>query len=115
MKSSNQLASFFAGMFLANAIPHFVNGVSGDRFPTPFANPPGKGLSSPTVNVAWALTMSQQDIACLRQAKSPEAIPRALFRSWLGQPPSAQCSASSSPRSKLIEIRHSLEGLLADG
>jgi hypothetical protein len=56
MKSSNQLASFFAGMFLANAIPHFVNGVSGDRFPTPFANPPGKGLSSPTVNVAWALT-----------------------------------------------------------
>jgi hypothetical protein len=56
MKSSNHLASFFAGMFLANAVPHFVHGVSGDRFPTPFANPPGKGLSSPMVNVAWALT-----------------------------------------------------------
>ncbi|HUN89285.1 MAG TPA: hypothetical protein VMU28_10865 [Terriglobales bacterium] len=49
------LASFFAGMFLANVVPHFVRGVSGDRFPTPFAKPPGKGLSSPTVNVAWAL------------------------------------------------------------
>ena len=42
-------------MFLANAVPHFTNGISGDRFPTPFAHPPGKGLSSPTVNVVWAL------------------------------------------------------------
>ncbi len=51
----NYLACFFAGMFLANLVPHFVHGISGDRFPTPFANPPGKGLSSPTVNVVWAL------------------------------------------------------------
>jgi hypothetical protein len=49
------IASFFAGMFLANVVPHFVQGISGDPFPTPFANPPGKGLSSPTVNVVWAL------------------------------------------------------------
>jgi hypothetical protein len=49
------IASFFAGMFLANAVPHFVHGISGDRFPTPFSNPPGKGLSSPTMNVVWAL------------------------------------------------------------
>ena len=42
-------------MFLANVVPHFVHGISGDRFPTPFAHPPGKGLSSPTVNVLWAL------------------------------------------------------------
>lgn len=49
------IACFFAGMFLANVVPHFVHGVSGDRFPTPFAHPPGKGLSSPTVNVIWAL------------------------------------------------------------
>jgi len=46
---------FFGGLFLANAVPHFVHGVSGDPFPSPFAKPPGKGLSSPTVNVAWAL------------------------------------------------------------
>ncbi len=49
------IACFFAGMFLANFVPHYVKGVCGDRFPTPFANPPGKGLSSPTVNVLWAL------------------------------------------------------------
>ena len=49
------VACFFAGAFLANVVPHFVYGISGDRFPTPFANPPGKGLSSPTVNVVWAL------------------------------------------------------------
>jgi len=49
------IACFFAGMFLANVVPHFVHGISGDRFPTPFATPPGKGLSSPTVNVVWAL------------------------------------------------------------
>jgi hypothetical protein len=42
-------------MFLTNVVPHFVHGVSGDRFPTPFANPRGKGLSSPTLNVLWAL------------------------------------------------------------
>lgn len=49
------IASFFAGIFLANAIPHFVQGISGNKFPTPFAKPPGRGLSSPTVNVIWAL------------------------------------------------------------
>jgi hypothetical protein len=49
------IACFFAGSFLANVVPHFVNGISGDPFPTPFAHPPGKGLSSPTVNVIWAL------------------------------------------------------------
>jgi hypothetical protein len=51
----NYLACFFAGMFFANFVPHFVKGISGDRFPTPFAHPPGKGLSSATVNVLWAL------------------------------------------------------------
>lgn len=47
------LADFFGGVFLANAVPHFVNGISGRRFPTPFATPPGRGESSPTVNVLW--------------------------------------------------------------
>jgi hypothetical protein len=48
------LAAFFAGFFLANVVPHFIHGVSGDPFPTPFATPPGKGNSSPTCNVLWA-------------------------------------------------------------
>ena len=49
------IACFFAGAFLANVVPHFVKGVCGDRFPTPFSKPPGKGLSSPLVNTLWAL------------------------------------------------------------
>lgn len=47
--------AFLAGVFLANAVPHFVQGICGNRFPTPFAKPPGKGLSSPTVNVVWGI------------------------------------------------------------
>jgi hypothetical protein len=54
MSWHNYVACFFAGAFLANFVPHFVHGISGDRFPTPFSHPPGKGLSPPTVNVAWA-------------------------------------------------------------
>jgi len=50
----NYVACFFAGAFLANVVPHFFHGISGDPFPTPFAHPPGRGLSSPTVNVVWA-------------------------------------------------------------
>lgn len=55
MKWYHYVACFFAGLFLANTVPHFVHGISGDSFPSPFANPPGKGLSSPMVNVLWAL------------------------------------------------------------
>ena len=54
MKWYHYIAAFFAGAFLANVVPHFIHGVSGDPFPSPFANPPGKGLSSPLVNVIWA-------------------------------------------------------------
>ena len=42
-------------MLLANAVPHVVKGIYGDRVPAPFARPPGKGLSSPLVNVLWSL------------------------------------------------------------
>lgn len=55
MEWYHYLSAFAAGLFIANAIPHFVNGVSGDGFPTPFAKPPGRGLSSPLINVLWAL------------------------------------------------------------
>jgi hypothetical protein len=44
---------FFGGAFLTNAIPHFVSGVMGRPFQSPFAKPPGQGLSSSTVNVLW--------------------------------------------------------------
>ena len=51
----HDVAYFFGGAFLANAIPHVVNGVSGSPFQSPFASPPGEGLSSSTVNVLWGL------------------------------------------------------------
>jgi hypothetical protein len=46
---------FFGGIFLANAVPHFVSGTMGQPFQSPFAKPPGQGLSSSTVNVLWGL------------------------------------------------------------
>ena len=47
------IALFFGGAFLVNAIPHFVHGVSGKPFPSPFSKPPGRGSSRPVVNVLW--------------------------------------------------------------
>jgi hypothetical protein len=47
------LSYFFGGAFLANSLPHLTNGISGRAFQTPFAKPPGKGLSSSLVNVFW--------------------------------------------------------------
>ncbi len=44
---------FWGGVFLANAIPHFVAGMMGRAHQSPFAKPPGQGLSSATVNVLW--------------------------------------------------------------
>jgi hypothetical protein len=55
MRWYHYVAYFFGGAFLANAVPHFVNGVSGRPFQSPFASPPGQGLSSSTVNVLWGL------------------------------------------------------------
>lgn len=48
-------AYFFAGVFFANCVPHFVSGVLGRSFPTPFASPPFRGLSSSRVNVLYGL------------------------------------------------------------
>ncbi len=49
------LAYFFGGVFLANGVPHFVHGISGKRFQSPFAKPPGMGTSSPLINVLWGM------------------------------------------------------------
>jgi hypothetical protein len=50
----NHYVSFaVAGLFLANAIPHFVAGAMGRPFQSPFAKPSGEGFSSSTVNVVW--------------------------------------------------------------
>jgi hypothetical protein len=53
MEWSHYAAYFFGGAFLTNAVPHFVSGVMGRPFQSPFATPPGQGLSSSAVNVLW--------------------------------------------------------------
>ncbi len=55
MQWYDYLMCFVGGAFLANFVPHFTRGVSGSRFPTPFASPPGRGLSRPPVNVLWGM------------------------------------------------------------
>jgi len=77
------LAYFFGGAFLANAIPHVVAGMMGEPFQTPFAKPPGEGLSTSTVNILWGSSTSLSDIswsaasarsACGTQATSPRSV-----------------------------------------
>ena len=53
MEWIDYVSYFFGGAFLTNAVPHLVSGVMGRSFQSPFAKPPGKGLSSSTVNVLW--------------------------------------------------------------
>jgi hypothetical protein len=53
MEGTHYLAFFGGGVFLTNAIPHFVSGVMGRPFQSPFATPRGEGLSTSTVNVIW--------------------------------------------------------------
>ncbi len=53
MRWYHYVAYFFGGAFLANTLPHLINGVSGHPFQSPFASPPGQGLSSAMINVLW--------------------------------------------------------------
>ena len=55
MEWNHYISYFFGGMFLSNAVPHLVSGVMGRPFQSPFAKPPGQGLSSSTVNVLWGV------------------------------------------------------------
>ncbi len=55
MKWYHAVAYFFGGMFLVNAVPHLGMGVCGRPLQTPFASPPGQGLSSALVNVLWGM------------------------------------------------------------
>jgi hypothetical protein len=47
------LLELLSGAFLANGVPHFVQGVSGNPFQSPFGKPPGVGESSPLSNALW--------------------------------------------------------------
>ena len=49
------IVDFVAGFLISNSIPHLSAGLRGELFPTPFAKPPGVGLSHPSVNVVWGV------------------------------------------------------------
>ena len=46
------LVAILAAALLTNGVPHFVNGISGREFPSPFSGGPGT-LDSATHNVFW--------------------------------------------------------------
>jgi hypothetical protein len=62
--------ALLAGALLVNSVPHFVNGISGNDFPTPFADPPTVGLSPAVVNVLWGLVNFIGGYALLRFTRS---------------------------------------------
>ena len=72
------LAQLVSGLVLANGVPHFVRGISGERFQSPFASPRGVGESSPLVNVVWGFANLAVGFALLR-AFAPEG-PRSARR-----------------------------------
>ena len=84
MKWYHYIAAFFAGAFLANFVPHFVHGISGDPFPSPFSDPPGKGLSSPLVNVLWACFNLLTGFVLLRTSRANLQNKWSLLTIFLG-------------------------------
>ncbi len=50
-----KLLLFFAGAFLANSIPHYVNGISGKEFVRPFLYRFVKWMPNPLFNVIWGM------------------------------------------------------------
>lgn len=60
-------AYFLGGAFIANFVPHFVSGILGRTFPTPFASPPFRGPSPPPVNVLYGLGNLTVSYALLSQ------------------------------------------------
>ncbi|NIG56301.1 hypothetical protein [Chitinophaga sp. Cy-1792] len=82
--TTHYVAGFFAGMFLANTVPHFVHGISGNPFPTPFSKPRGIGLSSPVVNVVWSLINLVVGYMLLQHARLSDDNPLSLIVFFAG-------------------------------
>ena len=75
------LACFAAGAFFVNGVPHFVAGVSGRKFHSPFARPPVWGESSALVNAIWGLAnlFIGFQLLCLPCVSDLELNPKVLF------------------------------------
>jgi len=68
-----------AGMLLTNGVPHFVRGLCGQPFPSPFARPPGIGDSSPLVNVYWGFANLAGGTALFMRFPPTRALAWAIF------------------------------------
>lgn len=73
MNAGRIASQALGGALLVNAVPHGVSGVQGRRFPTPFARPPARGLSSAATNVLWAAASALAGAALLRRGSSATA------------------------------------------
>lgn len=71
------LWALLAGMFIANGIPHFVKGISGETFPTMI-----KKQSSATLNVFWGSTNFAIGLIFLNLATPGGAVPLGTDR-WV--------------------------------
>jgi hypothetical protein len=78
MQWYDYLAHLIAGAFLANGVPHFVQGICGNKFQTPFASPRGVGESSAIVNVIWGFFNFAVGVALLRIFLPPLPPPPAI-------------------------------------
>lgn len=54
MSATQVLRTGVGAALLVNAVPHGVAALRGAPFPTPFADPPGVGFSSPKENAVWS-------------------------------------------------------------
>ena len=79
MSWSVYVVYFFVGAFFVNAIPHTVEGMSGNKFQTPFAKPRGVGESSAIVNVIWGLSNFVIAVVLLHVFPAPSPLPCSLW------------------------------------
>lgn len=84
MRWYHYLAAVGAGFFLGNAVPHFVAGSMGEMFPSPFADPPGVGLSSPLTNVLWGLVNTVFGYVLWRVGKVSPSSHASMIAAFLG-------------------------------
>ena len=85
MKWYHYLMCLLGGAFVANFVPHFVSGITGLEFPTPFANPPPpEGLSSAPLNVMWALANLVGGYLLLRFGKFSSRDWQAVIPTFVG-------------------------------
>src|SRR3979409_1048834 len=63
--------AFLAGLFCANGIPHFTNGVSGRDFHDPMLRRLFPDVPSPLFNVLWGLL----NFAATSPSAAPPALP----------------------------------------